>query len=152
MRWFIVAIFSLLAAGAQAQIAPPPASSAYPLVVAANGQAGQTANVNQPSVYAVPRSGMYRVSCFVVITTAATTSSTMPGCSATYTEATTGSAVSDIILTTGGTGNTVGLHNGGQTTIMAQASSNLGYVTNGYASTGATPMAYRVDFKIEALQ
>jgi hypothetical protein len=151
----ILALLALLLSvvGASAQIQPAPGTSFPPLVVASTGLTNQTANVNQPTAYSVPRSGMYRVSCYIVLTTAATTSSTLPGCTVTYTEATTGQAVSDAISTCSGcTTNAVGLHIGGSAVIQAQLSSNIGYSTSGYVSSGATPMAYRVDFKVEALQ
>lgn len=152
MRW-LVALLLLVASPAFAQIQPAPGTSFPPLVVASTGLTSQTADANQPTAYAVTRSGMYRASCYIVLTTAATTSSTLPGCTVTYTEAATGQPVSDAISTCGGcTNNAVGLHIGGQSVIQAQLSTNIGYSTSGYASSGATPMAYRVDFKVEALQ
>jgi len=119
-------------------------------VVAADGKSAQTANVNAPTLYSVPVSGMYRVSAFVVVSQAATTSSTMPSVSVNYTEATTGAAVQDMITQTATT-NQVGLHSGGSVVISAQQGSNIGYITSNYASSGATPMQYSVHIKVEFL-
>jgi hypothetical protein len=121
-------------------------------VSAADSKTAQAANVNSPTFYAVPTSGLYRVSAYVVLTQAATTSSTLPGVSVSYTEAITGAVVQDIVFGTGGTTNTVGLHQGGSAVIQAQQGSHIGYITTGYASSGATPMQYAVGIKVEPLQ
>lgn len=119
-------------------------------VVAADGKSAQTADINAPTLYAVPTSGLYRVSAYVVVSQAATTSSTMPNVSVSYTEATTGVAVQDQVTQTAAT-NQVGLHSGGTAVIAAQQGSNIGYVTSNYASSGATPMQYAVQIKIESV-
>jgi hypothetical protein len=122
-----------------------------PGVVAADGKTAQTANVNVPALYAVPVSGMYRVSAFVALSQAATTSSTMPSVGVNYTEAITGVVVQDNNVTAQGTTNLLGLHSGGTAVILAQQGSNIGYVTSGYASSGATSMHYGVQIKVEFL-
>lgn len=119
-------------------------------IVASDGKTAQSANINSPTLYAVPASGMYRVSVFVVLSRAATTSSVLPGLSVSYTEATTGVAVQDIVTQTANT-NTLGLHMGGSVIISAQQGSNIGYTTSNYASSGATSMQYSVSLKIEFL-
>lgn len=119
-------------------------------IVASDGKVAQAANVNVPALYAVPTSGLYRFSAYVVQSQAATTSSTLPACRVEYTEATTGVAVGDDVTTTANT-NQVGLHVGASVVIAAQEGSNIGYITTGYASSGATPMQYAVHVKIEFL-
>lgn len=124
--------------------------SHLPMVVASDGKASQAVNINSPTFYTVPASGMYRVSAYIVISQAATTSSTMPSVSVNYTEATSGAAVQDMIINTASL-NQVGAHNGGSAVISAQQGSNIGYITAGYASSGATPMQYAVHMKVEFL-
>lgn len=124
-------------------------ASASP-VVASGGAAAQAANINNPTLYAVQTSGMFRVSAYAVISQAATTSSVLPGCNVSYTEATSGQAVQDIVTSTANT-NLVGLHVGGSVVIQARAASNIGFSTSNYASAGATPMQYAVNIKVEAL-
>lgn len=122
-----------------------------PAIIAADGKVNQTANINSPTLYAVPTSGIYRVSAFVAITQAATTSSTMPSVSVSYTEALSGTVVQDNNITAQGSTNLVGLHSGGTAIILAQQGSHIGYTTAGYASSGATPMQYGVQIKVEFL-
>lgn len=131
--------------------APPAWAAPQAPLVAADGKTAQTANVNVPALYAVPVSGMYRVSAFVALSQAATTSSTMPSVSVNYTEAITGTVVQDNNVTAQGTNNVIGTHSGGSAVILCQQGSNIGYVTSGYASVGATAMHYGVQVKIEFL-
>lgn len=119
-------------------------------VVASDGKTAQSANINAPTLYAVPTSGMYRVSAYVVLSRAATTSSVLPSCSVTYTEATTGVVAQDIVTLSANT-NTLGLHVGGSVVISAQQAANIGYVTSSYASSGATSMQYAIHVKVEFL-
>jgi hypothetical protein len=126
-------------------------SSFLPAWVGGASAVGQAANVNNPSVYAVPASGMYRVSIYIVITQAATTSATMPGSQVTYTEAATSVGMADPVFFSAAA-NAVGSHIGGSAVIQAQQGSNIGYLTNNYASVGATPMQYQVRVAIERLQ
>jgi hypothetical protein len=122
-----------------------------PGVVVADGKTAQTANVNVPALYAVPTTGMYRVSAFVALSQAATTSSTLPSVGVNYTEAITSTVVQDNNITAQSTLNQVGVHSGGSAVILAQQGSNIGYVTSGYASSGATAMHYGVQIKVEFL-
>lgn len=129
----------------------PAWSTPLPSRTAVTSQTAQSANVNQPSVYNAVISGLYRVSCYVVITRAATTSATMPGCSVTYTEPLTTIGMQDIVTLSSVT-NTLGAHSGASTVIQAQVGSGIGYATNNYASSGATTMQYHVAFIVERLQ
>lgn len=119
-------------------------------VVAADGKVNQAANLNVPALYVVPVSGMYRVSVFLVLSRAATTSSVLPGCNISYTEPTTSSAVSDIATLSANT-NLVGLHTSASVVILAQQGSNIGYTTSGYTTSGATTMLYAIQVKVERI-
>jgi len=119
-------------------------------VVGSDAKLAQSANVNAPAAYAVTASGTYRVSTYVVMTRAATTSATLPGVSVSYTEATTGAAVADNASLSAAI-NQIGAHSGGSVVIQAQQGSNIGYLTSNYASTGATTMQYDVRVVIERL-
>lgn len=124
--------------------------------VAKFDQLNNTASIGTTTLYAVPASGAgtYRVTCFAVITQAATTSSTLPGCSVNWTDQDS-SAVIGGNVTTGNTTNTVGTY----TAVIAgpipgmevKASTNITFNFSGYASSGATPMAYSVHVKLEYL-
>lgn len=119
-------------------------------VVASAANLAQSADVNAPTAYAVTASGTYRVSTYVVMTRAATTSATLPGVSVSYTEATTGVAVADP-ASLSAVINQLGAHSGGSVVIQAQQGTNIGYTTNNYASSGATSMQYAVRVVIERL-
>ncbi len=121
-----------------------------PQIVGADGKVAQAADINSPTLYLVPTSGIYRVSAFLVVSQAATTSSVLPGCTVQYTEATTSVAVADIVTLSANT-NLLGLHTGAAVIIAAKAGSTIGYTTTGYASVGATPMRYGLQLKIEFL-
>lgn len=122
-----------------------------PAVVATGGLVAQAADVNQPSFYAVTTSGFYRVSTYIVVTRAATTSFTMPAVNVAYTDADTSEAVQNIASTSVST-NLVGLHSSATIVVSAQQGSNIGYSTTGYASAGATAMQYTVRVVVERLQ
>jgi len=119
----------------------------------------QSANIGPTLIYAVPSTGqgMYRVSCYVVLTQVATTSSTLPSCQMQWTDADSSVAESNIFTITntgnvlGGVGGTSGV--GGNVTppfgIFVKASTNINYSTTGYASVGATPMQYAIHVRVE---
>lgn len=129
-------------------------------IVAKADAVAQSANVATTTLFAVPAggAGMYRASCYVVITQAATTSSTMPYCGVLWTDSDTNTS-SGVQVTSQLNTNTVGTTsaNGslGQSTgtaiINAKASSNITYQTVNYASSGATPMQYAIHVKLEYL-
>lgn len=119
-------------------------------IVGGSSRTAQATNVSVANFYTVAVGGLYRVSAYVVLSQAATTSSTMPSASISYTEAVTGANVQDMITTTA-TNNTVGLHSGGSVVIQAQQGSNLSFITSNYASVGATPMQYSVHLTVERI-
>lgn len=113
---------------------------------------GQTANVGVTNLYTVPSTGagMYRVSCYVIVTTAATTSSTLPSCNLIWTDNDNSNNQSANVTATQ-TGNTVTTYGQGMTVINVKASTSVTWSTAGYATSGATSMAYAVHIKIEAM-
>ena len=124
-------------------------------------------NGGSGTLYAVPSggSGMYEVSCYTVLTQAASSTSTLPSCQITFTDSDTGTTlVGDTIgLTCTNTGNTLGETGIGATfcsgpvgivnvvTFNAAASSNITFATGSYASSGATPMQYAVHLRLRYL-
>lgn len=119
-------------------------------IVGGSSRTAQNSNVSVANFYTVAIGGLYRVSAYVVLSQAATTSSVLPSASISYTEAVTGANVQDLITTTAST-NTVGLHSGGSVVIQAQQGSNLSFITSNYASVGATPMQYAVHVTVEKI-
>ena len=113
----------------------------------------QSANLSSATLYAVPASGagLYRASCYAVVTTAATTSSTLPSCVIGWTDNDSGVALSASTVTPTNTANAPGAFGQGIAVINAKASTNITYSTSGYVSSGATAMQYAFHVKLEAL-
>jgi hypothetical protein len=120
-----------------------------------------TANIGATPLYAVPASGLYRLSYYVIVNRVATTSSILPDLQLTWTD-----QDNFAVQTFGpvdlpaGTGagqsgaNTLTTMYQGSVVISAKASTNIQYqtgVTTAYASSGATTMQYSVRLKLEAL-
>lgn len=129
-----------------------------PCVVAKADLTGQTANVASTTLFTVGATNhTYRATCYVVLTTAATTSSTLPNCGISYTDADTG--VSQTIGMTATEGNntagTIGCPAGGgytcEKTFQMKAGSAVKFATFNYASSGTTAMQYAVHVKLEDL-
>lgn len=110
----------------------------------------QAANVISTAATTPQQAGLYRVSCMLVITQAATTSSTLPDCRVQWNEATTTVAQNTQLTTTSAT-NVLGQISPTQTPtfVYTNGGTNINWSTTGYASVGATPMQYGVHLRIE---
>lgn len=125
--------------------------------------ANQSANISSTTLYSVPGgpAWLYRVTAYVVLSQAATVSSTLPNAQILYTDQDTGASVTlDItpLLSAAGLGqtgaltaNTVGTVATGVVAICAKASTTISYQTVNYASSGATSMQYSLRITLEAL-
>ena len=137
-------------------------SNGVPSELATIDSTGLTDNVAASTLYAVPASGagMYRVSAYVVLTTAASVSSTLPNVQIIYTDVDSNTSVTidaTPVLGVAGTGqtgaltaNTVGTVDAGVIPIYVKASTTIQYKTVNYASTAAG-MTYALHIKLEAL-
>lgn len=122
----------------------------------------QAADIAATTLYAVPAAGqgMYRISAYVVETTAGSVSSTLPNVQIVYTDPDTNTSITidaTPILGVAGIGqtgpltnNTVGTATSGVIVISAKASTNIQYQTVNYASTAAG-MQYAIHLKLEAM-
>ncbi len=137
-------------------------SNGVPSELATIDSTGLTANVTASTLYAVPASGagLYRISAYLVTTTAASVSSTMPNAQVVYTDSDSNTSVTlDVspILGAAGLGqsglltaNAVGTVFSGTVVIYAKASTTIQYQTVNYSSTAAG-LAYALRMKLEAL-
>lgn len=134
-------------------------ANGIPQLVAKSDQLAQTGNIGPIALYTVPAGGVgtYRVNCYVVLTSAGTTS-TMPQCGVSWVDSETGTSQGPIFFTQQTTNNTVGnssvfaagcCNNMGTATIQARAGA-ITFSTTSYASTG-TPMQYAIHVKLEYL-
>lgn len=115
-------------------------------------QTGLTANVAATNIIASATAGFYTVKCEVILTTAATTSSTLPSCSIIATDETGTSHTFGMTNTS--SANTVGTMGSPATPpvmngIYVQAGSAIQYSTATYTSTGTTAMQYSVRVLVE---
>lgn len=110
----------------------------------------QTANIASTALVTSPTAGRYRVSVYIVVTTAATTSSTLPKVTVTWNDADNGQAQT-LDLTATNSGNALTTFAQGAALLNVGASANLNFSTSGYASTGATAMQYAIHITVEAL-
>ncbi len=137
-------------------------SGGVPSELATIDTTGLTANVAAATLYVVPSSGagMYRVSAYVVITTAGSISSTLPNVQVVYTDKDSNTSVTvdaTPVLAAAGLGqtgaltaNTVGSLSSGELAIYVKASTTIQYQTVNYASNIAG-MTYALHVKLEAM-
>jgi hypothetical protein len=121
-------------------------------VVATIDATAQAANIATATLYAVPSAGFYRVNIYITVTQAATTSSTMPSTTITYTDGNSGTNAHSTTTTATNASNSL-TTSFAQTTyvLYAKASTNIQYATGSYASSGATVMQYALRIRVEAL-
>lgn len=115
-----------------------------------SSQSTQSADVTAQTVLAVPFAAVYRASCYVIETRAATSSSTLPSCVITWTDFQT-STVETATVSATATGNTVGTFGQGTASFAAKAATNIQYSTTGYVSSGATTMQFTVFCRVDTL-
>lgn len=122
-----------------------------PCTVASVKLTGQAANVSSTSILASAPAGTYRYACQTVVTQAATTSSALPSCQLIYTDPTTNTS---IFTNAGGGsgGNAIGSNSAFGGTADVKAAAAVNYQTTSYASSGATPMQYKITLTLERLQ
>jgi hypothetical protein len=107
----------------------------------------QSANIAATTLFAVVSAGLYLIEVFMIVSQAATVSSTLPDSRIKWTDQDSGATIT-VPLTSGLTTNTLSTFVQGTFVVNAKASTNIqfdvGQVT-AYASSGATPMqfAYR---------
>jgi|ERR1700722_4754850 len=120
-------------------------------------QTAQAANISATTLYTPASNGFYTLSCYVVTTQAATTSSSLPQCAVLWTDADSNVAEA-ITLTNTNSGNTVGIPGSSSAssamapapaTIYVKGGTAIQYRTQNYSSTGATPLQYAVHVRVQ---
>jgi len=141
---------ALLCDDAQAGATTTGCASAFTPIAAAINLTAQGANISSTPIITPGANGFYRFSCYVVVTQAATVSSSSPSCNVFYTDA--DSTVSETQqLTTSSGANTVGAIVGpvGIASFYAKSGISISYSTSGYATSGATSMQYAIHIRLE---
>lgn len=130
-------------------------------VISSVNFSAQSASIGDTVLYAVPLAGagMYRASCWTIVTRAATTTSTLPTCHLNWSDQS-GVAAFGLDIADANSANILGTHGNTPSvaglfptpiTFAAAASTNIRYSTVGYASSGATSMQYDVHIRLEYL-
>jgi hypothetical protein len=122
-------------------------------IVAGCSSSAQSANLGATALYTPAGTKAVVVTCQILLTRAATTSSTLPQCVISYTDVFTNAAESITITAawasgtlgcSGSTTNTVGNACQGNTAVIApKAATAVNYSTVNYASAGGTTMQYQ---------
>jgi hypothetical protein len=110
----------------------------------------QGANIGSTTLYTVPTAGLYRISCYAIVTRVATTSSTLPSCIVGWTDKD-NATIQSVAVCGGGSGNTLTQFCIGTAVVDSAAAVTIQYSTTGYASTGGTSMQYAIHIRLEAL-
>jgi hypothetical protein len=116
----------------------------------------QTANIGAATqLYAVPSNGagLYRVSVYIVVSQAATTSSTLPDSRIFWTDQNSSAAITTS-MTASSNANTTSTFMQGTIIVNAKANTTINYdagQVTPYASSGATPMQYAYHARVEYL-
>ena len=113
----------------------------------------QAGDVGTTTLYAVPVSGagLYRVSAYIIVTQAATSSSTLPSVVLTFFDLANLVQQTYTLVPASPTGNTLTTLAAGDFVMAAQALTNIQYATINYASSGGTPMQYALHLRLEAM-
>lgn len=111
---------------------------------------GLTADVATATLLAVTATGMYRVTGYIVETTADGASSTLPTIDISWTDSDTGVSITRSITATQA-GNTIGTYDLGECSINALTANDISYETNGYVSGTPATMTYAIHLTVEQL-
>jgi hypothetical protein len=117
-------------------------------------QTSLSGNVAATTMVTPSANGRYRFNCYEVLTTAASTSSSLPSCQVSWTDADTGT-VETKTVTNGPSTNTVGLvpaysaSNAPTYSFYAKSGAAITYATTGYASSPASAMQYAIHVWLE---
>lgn len=122
-----------------------------PSIVGSANQTAQAANISATTIITPGSNGFYRISCTVMLTQAAGTSSTLPQCQYFYTDGDS-SVAQTINVTNTTTANSPGSQ--GSTvanplTFFAKSGVAIQYGTTGYVSSGSPVMQYAIHVRLE---
>ena len=131
----------------------------WPLLVTSIDLTAQSANITATTAYTIPSTGtgQYLITCYLVVTRAASSSSTLPNCQTGWTDKDTSvssGSVGNANVTSSGSDNVAGASSAilanatGSTVIEALGGTVIQYATANYASSGGTTMQYALHFKV----
>ena len=107
----------------------------------------QGANIGSTNLVASPVAGLYRISAYLIVTRAATTSSTLPSLTIGWTDQNSGVAQT-LVLTPTNSGNLTTTYQQA-TGFISTNTSAITYSTASFASSGGTSMQYALHIRVE---
>lgn len=125
-------------------------TAAQELVASNVDLTAQAANVASTPILTPGANQMYRISALILVSQAATTSSTLPSIVISWTDFDSNTAQS-FTLTPTNTGNNLTTFQQALMVLKAKSGVAINVSTAGYASTGATPMQFALHLRIEAI-
>lgn len=111
----------------------------------------QAANIATTPLYVTTAAGQYRIEIYIIVTQAATTSSTLPSVVIAWTDQDNSAGQTFTLTPAAPTGNSLTTYAQGILVASVKNASTINYSTSSYASSGATPMQYAIHLRIEAL-
>lgn len=105
----------------------------------------QSANIASTTLFTAPNTGNYCMSSYADVTTAATTSSTLPVVTLSWNSGDSNAVQTYTIAAN--SGNTTGTYSSGQVCAYLAVGTQVTYSTSGYASSGTTAMQYAVHIR-----
>lgn len=117
-------------------------TGAVPTLVATMSQSGQTGDFGATAIYTPSSDSWYQLNCYHYISTAATSSSTVPSIRVAYTIAETSVALTATIVVATSATNATNTQTTGVRYFKAKSGVAININTQSYASSGATAMVY----------
>lgn len=118
--------------------------------VASADATAQATNIAATTLLTPVSNGLFKIEAYIIVTQAATTSSTLPSVVLTWTDADNNTAQS-LTLTPTNTGNLLTTLQQAVAFLNVKSGTNIQYSTTGYVSVGATPLQYAVHIRVEQL-
>lgn len=95
--------------------------------------------------------GTYRISINIIVTQAATTSSTLPSVVITWTDENNSTLQTFTLTAASPSGNVLTTYGQGSVVVSSKVGFAIQYATSSYASSGGTPMQYALSLRVEYL-
>lgn len=111
----------------------------------------QSADIVTDNILLSAEQAVYRVSIYIIITQAATTSSTLPNVEVFWTDNDNVTSQTFILTPASPSANDLNTYAQGSMVLNAQLGSSIQYDTTGYASSGGTSMEYALHIRLEKL-
>lgn len=121
--------------------------------VASINLTAQAANISATPAYVTPSAGLYRVTVYMIVSRAATSSSTLPDSQIIFTDEDSGATIT-IPVTSSLTTNTTSTFVQATYIVNAKIATNIQYAVgqvSAYATSGATSMQFAYRLRVEAL-